>query len=65
MNLILNMILIGHVPNTVSQCQVKKCNGLGTKTCQFDFEVKGQGRIGIMNVRGTSYHGDRRMCQIW
>ena len=28
-------------------------------------EVKGQGRIRIMNVRNTSSHGDRPMCQIW
>ena len=41
---------------------------LNTKTCQnpnkFDHEVKGQRRIGIMNVRDTSSHDDTPMCQI-
>ena len=34
-------------------------------TYKFVHEFKGQCRIGIMNVRDTSSHGDRRMCQIW
>ena len=33
------------------------------KPIKFDLEVKGQGRIGIMNVRDTSSHGDRPMCK--
>ena len=36
-----------------------------TKISKFDLEIKGQCRIGIMNVRNTSSHGDRRMRQIW
>ena len=36
-----------------------------TITYKFVLEIKGQCRIGIMNVRDTSSHGDRRMCQIW
>ena len=28
----------------------------------FAFEIKGQRRNGIMNVRDTSSHGDTRMC---
>ena len=31
----------------------------------FDLEVKGQCRIGIMNARDTSPHGDTTLCQIW
>ena len=42
---------------------------LDTKTCQnpfkFAHEVKGQRRIGIMNVPDTSSHDDTPMCQIW
>ena len=30
-----------------------------------DIEVKGQGRIGLMNVCDTSSYSDRRMCQIY
>ena len=37
--------------------------GTDTKSCQkpykFDLDVKRQCRIGIMNVRDTSSHGDR------
>ena len=36
-----------------------------TKAYKFDLEVKGQHRIGIMNVRDTSSYGDTLMCQIW
>ena len=40
-----------------------------TKSChkpyKCDIEVKGQGQIGLMNLRETSSHSDRRMCQIW
>ena len=54
-------------------CQILYANvkanrsyGSDTKTCQnpykFDLEVKGQRRIGIMNVRDTSFHGDTPMC---
>ena len=49
----------------------QKSRGQNTKPCrelyQFDLEVKGQlHRIRIMNVRDTSSHGDRRMCQkLW
>ena len=35
------------------------------KPYKFDVEVKGQGRIRIMNVLDTSSYGDRSMCQIW
>ena len=42
---------------------------LNTKSChkpyKFDLEVKGQGRIRVMNVLDTSSHGDRPMCQLW
>ena len=34
-----------------------------TKAYKFDLEVKGQHRIGNMNVRVTS--SDRLMCEIW
>ena len=58
-----------HVPNMVSQGQLKKSYELDTKTCQkpykFDLKVKDQGRIWIMNVRDTSSHGDSHICQIW
>ena len=59
-----------HVPNMVSRCQSKKKKSYGpdTKTCQkshkFDIEVKGQCRIGFMNVRDTSSHGVTPMCLI-
>ena len=36
-----------------------------TKAYKFDLEVKGQHRIGNMNIRVTSFHGDRPMCPIW
>ena len=36
-----------------------------TKTYKFYLEVKGQRCIMIMNVRNTSSHGDKPMCQIW
>ena len=43
----------------------QKSYGPDTKTCQnpyeYDVEVKGQPRIGIMNVRVTSSHGDTPM----
>ena len=43
--------------------------GPDKKTCQkpyrFDLDVKGQHRIGIMNVRDTSSHSDTPMYQIW
>ena len=35
------------------------------KSFKFDFEVKGQRRIGIMNVRQTSSYDNITMCQIW
>ena len=35
-----------------------------TKAYKNDLEVKGQNRIGIMNVRDTSSYGDTHMCQI-
>ena len=35
-----------------------------TKAFKFDLEVKGQHRIGIMNVRNKSSYGDTPMCQI-
>ena len=39
---------------------------LDTKQChkpyKFEFEVKVQGHIWIMNVRDTSSHGDKPMC---
>ena len=35
------------------------------KPFKFDLEVKGQRRICIINVRDTSSHGDRPICQIW
>ena len=45
----------------------KNSYGPDTKKCQkpykFDLEVKVQGRIWIMNVRDTSYHGDTLTCQ--
>ena len=36
-----------------------------TKTYKFNLEVKGQHRIGVMNVRNTSSYEDTSMCQIW
>ena len=36
-----------------------------TKAYKFDLEVKGQHRIGIMNVCDTLSYGDTPMCQIW
>ena len=33
-----------------------------TKAYKFDLEVKGQCRIGIINVRHTSSHGDIDEC---
>ena len=47
----------------VSKCQnkTKKRNGWtrkNVKTPKFDLEVKGQRRIGIMNLRDTLPHGD-------
>ena len=36
-----------------------------TKTYKVDLKVKGQCWIGIMNVRNTSSHDDKRVCQIW
>ena len=35
------------------------------KPYKFDLDVKGQHCSGIMNVRDTSFHGDRLMIQIW
>ena len=32
---------------------------------KFYFEVKGQRRIGIVNVRKIPSRGNRSMCQIW
>ena len=47
----------------------QKSRGLNTKPChklyKFDFEVKGQGCIRIINVLDTSSYGDGPMCQIW
>ena len=47
----------------------KKSYGPDTKTCQkpykFEFKVKVQGHIWIMNVLDTSSHGYTSMCQIW
>ena len=36
-----------------------------TKADKYDLEVKGQLRIGKMNICVTSSNGDRPMCQIW
>ena len=50
---------------------VKSKNSYGpeTKTCQIpcklDIEVKGQRRIGFMNLCNTSSHSDTPMCQTW
>ena len=33
------------------------------QTYEFDLKVKVQGRISIMNVRDTLYHGDTLKCQ--
>ena len=54
----------------VSHCQSKKMlqvrfEDMSKKTFNFNLEVKGQRRIGIMNVRDTLSHGDGPMCQIW
>ena len=53
----------------VCQCQSIQKLQVGhedmTKANKFDIEVKGQRRIGIMNVRDTSSHGNTPMCQIW
>ena len=35
------------------------------KACKLDLEVKGQGRMGFMNVCDTLRHGDTPMCEIW
>ena len=35
------------------------------KAYKFDLEVKGQHRIGILNIHNTSSYGDTPMCQIW
>lgn len=47
----------------------KKSYGPDMKTSQkshkFDIEVIVQCRIGIMNVREPSSHGDTPMCRIW
>ena len=32
---------------------------------KIDLRIKGQYRIGIMNLIKTSSHSDRPMCQIW
>ena len=34
---------------------------MSLKIYKFDLEVKGQRRIGIMNVHDTSFHGDAPM----
>ena len=58
------------------RCQTKyyyvkghKSWGLNSEPChksyKFDLEVKGQGRIRIMNAFDTFSHDDRPMCQIW
>ena len=53
----------------VCQCQSKQKLHVEhedmTKAYKFDLEVKGQHRMGNMNVHVTSSHGDRPMCQIW
>ena len=36
-----------------------------SKPYKFDLEVKGQRRIGIVNVCDTSSHSDTPMSQIW
>ena len=53
----------------VSKCQSPKNYGPDTKTCQkaykFDLKVKGQHRMGIMNVHDTLSYSETPMCQIW
>ena len=54
-----------HVSNIVWPCQRTKKLWPEHKAYRFDLEIKGQCRVRIMNVRDTSSHGDRPMCQIW
>ena len=59
----------GHTLKRRMTMSKTKSWGLNTKQChkpyKFDFEVKGQHPIRIMNVPNTSFHSDRPMCQIW
>ena len=50
----------------VCQCQSKQKLEVGHEdvTKAYKFEVKGQQRIGIMNVRNTSSYGHTPMCKI-
>ena len=64
---------VTHCPMVIHSCDIycmtmsKESCGPNTKPCQkpnFHLEVKGQCRIGIMNVRNTSSLGNTPMCQI-
>ena len=48
---------------------IQKSRGPDRKTCykpnKFELKIKVQGRILIMNISDTLFHGDTSMCQIW